>query len=243
MKFLDADGPLRFTEVPVPALAPHQEAALAERWGEGVHANPLMFDGPVVTVLGAEPDGRGGLLVRWARATYRRHLLREMPEVTTPAFLFVATAQPTPAGVVVGRTAAWTSTGAGRWVIPGGTVEPPEPGRPLHEELIRQHAARELGEETGVEVPAPDLTRWAVLWAPNGNLGVCFGAPPRPEPEVRERFAALLADAVQRREEPELSAIDFVSTPADLARLDGTPAVALPALLERYASTRAGAGQ
>ncbi|GAA3628404.1 hypothetical protein GCM10022223_52210 [Kineosporia mesophila] len=232
IEFLEGEGPIRFVETPGPSLTSGHRTAMDGLWREAVQANPALFDGPVVAVTGLSV-GSEGIEVSWARTTYRRHVLEQVPGAVRMESLYVSVAQPTPVGVLLGRMAAWTS-GPGRWVLPGGSVEPPEPGKPLDESLLRDHAARELREETGLEVDPSRLERWAVLRNPIGNLGIFYRAAPMSEAMVRDRFTAHNAQQRLHGEEPELTDIHFVGGPADLDDLEGPAATSVPALLERF---------
>ncbi|WP_040163709.1 NUDIX hydrolase [Microbacterium gorillae] len=58
---------------------------------------------------------------------------------------------------------------AGAWVFPGGKVEPQdEIDAATEEDVLRATAVRETAEETGLQLSAADLTRWAVYTPPAG---------------------------------------------------------------------------
>ncbi|WP_330456172.1 hypothetical protein [Streptomyces sp. NBC_00820] len=121
------DAPrIRLVETPAPELSPRHRAAMDRHWEEAVRANPALFDGPVAALTGMERDGPDGLVLSWARATYRYRALRQVPDAPTWPALFVAVLQPSDDGrLLVGRMSPSTSA-PGRWQLPGGTVEPPD---------------------------------------------------------------------------------------------------------------------
>ncbi|MBT0773978.1 NUDIX hydrolase [Kineosporia sp. J2-2] len=225
-----------FTETPSPVLEPRHEMAMNMLWQQWTADNPLVFDGPVSAVSTVSAPGPDRIDIAWYRSTYRRQTLRRVPGATPLVTLFVAVAQPTPAGLLLGRTAAWTGTGHEQWVLPGGTVEPPAPGRPLTEHLLREHAARELAEETGIHADPARLTRWALARNPNGNVGFFFRAEPITEPAARERFSQHVSEQARRGEAPELTSVQFAGNPYRPDTLEGPLASTLPALLDRYAA-------
>lgn len=175
-------------------------------WDEKVRANPSLFDGPVAACAGLTRDGPHGVVLTWARTTYRRYVLRWIPGATArlPG-LFADVAQPTCDGrLLVGRMGRSTST-PGRWLLPGGSVEPPGDGQVLDLAAVRGHAARELAEETGIESAPGELRLWLVTRGTHGSVGVLFLAPPRPAALLRERFAYRVAAETARGREPELT--------------------------------------
>jgi 8-oxo-dGTP pyrophosphatase MutT (NUDIX family) len=231
-EFLEVHGEVAFAEAPTPALSPEQESAMNGLWEQRVRVNPLLFDGPVAAVAGVADDGRGRVEVSWMRTTFRRHALQRIPGTPRLVSLFVAVAQPTPAGILLGRAAAWTGSGAEHWVLPGGSMEPPEAGRPLRERMLREHAARELQEEAGLETDPEDLVRWAVVRNPDGSVGLFFRAPPISEVTARERFWAHVEGQQARGEPPELTGVQFAW---EAAAVEGEVALTVPALLAHYA--------
>jgi 8-oxo-dGTP pyrophosphatase MutT (NUDIX family) len=213
---------LRFVEAAPPWLSPADRSALDRVWDEAVRANPSLFDGPVAACAGLEREGPHGLVVSWARTTYRHYALRRVPGATSwlPS-LFVSVVQPTDDGrLLVGRMSASTAA-PGRWQLPGGSVEPPDGHEPLDLAALRRHAARELVEETGIEAPSEDLVLWRVTLGAGGNVGALFTAPRRPAPLVRERFDAFVSSETAHGRDPELDRIALVRSPADLEGLPG----------------------
>lgn len=213
---------LRLAEAEAPRLSPDDEVARDRVWDKAVQANPSLFDGPVVACAGLEWEGPRSLVLSWARVTYRHYALRLVPGNTSwlPS-LSVAVVQPTDGGrVLVARMSSSTAT-PGRWQLPGGSAEPPEDHEALDEAALRRHAARELAEETGVDLPPEELSLWAVTRGEHRSIGVVFLAPPRPAAVLAERFEAVTAAEQALGRDPELDRIALVSSPAELADLDG----------------------
>ncbi|NED21466.1 NUDIX hydrolase [Streptomyces sp. SID9913] len=241
-ELFDADR-LTLVEAPAPRLSPEDRRSMDEAWEAAVRANPTLFDGPVVGCTGLEHDEPHGIVLTWVRATYRYYALRRTPgaAVRLPS-LFAAVAQPSDDGrLLVGRMAPWT-TSPGRWQLPGGAVEPPPEGEMLTESDLREHAARELAEETGIEVPGDRLTLWQVTRGENGSVGVLYKAPPRPAPWLHGCFDALTTSERALGQAPELDRIALVHSPADLPRLAGPHVPYLRPVLSRHAH-RAGPAQ
>lgn len=234
LDLLEADR-IRLVEVTGPTLSAEERAAMDGEWDKAVEANPSLFDGPAVVCAGLDREGAGGLVVSWARTTYRYFALRRVPGSTSLSSLFVSVLQPTHDGrLLVGRMSPSTSA-PGRWQFPGGSVEPPEDL--LDESALRRHAAVELAEETGVDTPPEDLTRWLVMHARTGQVGVFHLAPSRPESLLRERFAAMAAAERARGLDPEFDRFALVRSPAELTDLAGPHAEYLEPLLARYTAT------
>ncbi|MEU5519313.1 NUDIX hydrolase [Streptomyces sp. NPDC047860] len=235
MDLFDA-GPLRLLEAPPLRLSPRDRRAMDDAWDAAVRANPALFDGPVAGCTSLVHDERDGLVLTWVRATYRYFVLRRLPGATVrlPS-LFVSVVQPSDDGrLLVGRMASWT-TSPGRWQLPGGSVEPPPDGEPLDLAALRRHAARELGEETGVDTPADDLTPWQVTRQTNGSVGVLFRAPSRPAAWLHARHATLTATEHALGRTPELDRLALARSPADLTALTGQHVSYLAPVLHRHA--------
>ena len=225
-------------ETEPPRLTDEQTAAMTRRWDEAVAANPALFDGPTVVCAGLEWKDSDTLLLTWYRAAYRLYLLRLDPvhAVSAPS-VFVTVAQPTDDGrLLVGRMASSTAA-PGRWQLPGGTIEPPEPGAALDVEALRGHAARELAEEVGRDVPSGELELWAVTRGDKGNVGVHFRAPTCPADALAEHYSALVAAESAQGRVPELDRITFIRSDADVAGLGGRSADFLPVLAARHAAS------
>ncbi|WP_431995296.1 NUDIX hydrolase [Streptomyces griseoflavus] len=208
---------LRLVEEPPFRLSPEDRRAMDAAWAAAVHANPTLFDGPVAGCTAVEREEPRVLVLNWVRATYRYYVLRRVPGagVRLPS-LFVAVAQPSTDGrLLVGRMAPWT-TSPGRWQLPGGSVEPPPEGELLDQDVLRRHAARELAEETGIDLPDDRLTLWQVTRGENGSVGVLFRAPPRPAPWLYERFGILTSAERALGREPELDRIVLAGAATDL---------------------------
>ncbi|WP_220504887.1 NUDIX hydrolase [Microbispora sp. H10830] len=228
---------LRLVEAAAPRIPPEEQAAMNRAWDEAVRANPALFDGPAVSCAGLEGDDPEGLVITWARTTYRLHALRRVPGATVwlPS-LFVSVVQPSDDGrLLVVRMSPWTAA-PGRWQLPGGSAEPPEDDGLLDTAALRRHAMRELAEEIGVDTAPGDLTLWLVTRDADGSAGVLFLAPPRPASFLHERFAELVASETALGRDPELDRIALVHSPAELTRLSGPHVGYLEPVVRRYAA-------
>jgi ADP-ribose pyrophosphatase YjhB (NUDIX family) len=105
---------------------------------------------------------------------------------------------------------------------------------------LRGHAARELAEETGVDVPAGELRLWAVTRGRHRSIGVVFLAPSRPAALLHECFEAVAAAERTSGGAPELDRIALVRSAADLAGLDGLHVDYLEPVIGRYARNLCG---
>ncbi|MEV1204769.1 NUDIX hydrolase [Microbispora rosea] len=228
---------LRLVEAAAPRIPPDEQAAVNRAWDEAVRANPALFDGPAVSCAGLRRDDPDGLVITWARTTYRLHVLRRVPgaAVWLPS-LFVNVVQPADDGrLLVVRMSSWTAA-PGRWQLPGGSAEPPEDDGLLDTAALRRHATRELAEEIGADTAPDELTLWLIIRDEGGSVGVLFLAPPRPAPFLHERFADLVASETALGRDPELDRITLVRSPAELARLSGPHADYLEPVVRRYAA-------
>ncbi|MGW5328159.1 NUDIX hydrolase [Streptomyces sp. NPDC004014] len=238
VELLDAPR-IRLVETAAPGLSPAHRSAMDRRWEEAVRANPALFDGPVAALTGLERDGRDGLVLSWARATYRYRALRGVPDAPAVASLFVSVLQPSEDGrLLVGRMASSTAA-PGRWQLPGGTVEPPDGEAGLDLDGLRRHAARELAEETGTTSAAGSLTRWLTTRGTRGSVGVMFLAPPCPARELLDRYARLVSTETGQGFEPEFDRIALIRPTAGPAELDGPHVDYLAPVVRRYADTAA----
>ncbi|MGW7342260.1 NUDIX domain-containing protein [Streptomyces sp. NPDC054854] len=225
---------VRLVEGAAPVLSPALEAARDREWERAVRGNPALFDGLVVGCVELRRVAPDTLFLRWAAVTYRHRALRRVPGAPALPSLFVNTVQPTDEGwVFVARMSPSTAT-PGRWQLPGGAVEPPAAGEVLDGASLAGQAARELVEETGVEVEPAELRLWAATRGAHGSVGLTHLAPPRPEAELRERFAALVATERAEGRDPELDAIAFVRSPDELAGLAGPRVDYLEMAVRRY---------
>lgn len=237
-ELLEAAG-LRLVEVAPPAVPAETRAAMNRAWDASVQANPALFDGPVALCAGLSHDDGGDLVVSWSRTTYRYFALRRVPGATALRSLFVSVVQPAEDGrLLVGRMSAATAA-PGRWQFPGGSVEPPAGDDPLDETALRRHAAVELAEETGVDLPAAALSRCLLTHAEDGQIGVHYLAPPLPAARLHERFETLVAEERARGREPEFDRIALVGSAADLPDLVGPHVVYLKPVV-RWAGRRVG---
>lgn len=149
--------------------------------------------------------------------------------------MFVDILQPTDDGALLVAQMSTATAHAGRWHLPGGSVEHPDAGQPLDTRALRHNAARELLEELGVDTAPEDLTLWAVTRGDHGNIGIHFAAPPQPATLLNDRFSAAVSATAAFGQAPELEQIAFVHGPADLKALDGPHADYLEPLIDRYA--------
>lgn len=223
------------TEAEAPRLSPEDELARDRAWNKAVHANPSLFDDPVVACAGVEWEGPRTLLLTWARVTYRHLALRRVPgNAAWLPSLFVNVVQPVDDGRVLVARMSLSTAAPGRWQLPGGSVEPPKEHDSLDEAALRRNAARELAEETGLDTRAEDLTLWAVTRGENRSIGLSFLAPSRSEAVLRERFEALTAAEKAQGHEPELDRIALVRSSAELGELKGPHADYLEPIVARY---------
>ncbi len=225
------------TETAVPALSAAHQSAMDRVWEQATRANPSLFDGPAVVCTAMEHHGRR-VELSWARTTYRRFALRRVPGAPVVSSVFVTVAQPVEDGrLVVGRMSGSTAA-PGRWQLPGGNVEPPQPGTELDEAELRRQGAKELAEEVGIVVGPGDLTLLAITRGENGNVGVHYLAPVLPERTVRARFAGLVESEVSEGRTPELEEITPVASASALQLVGGQHVDYLAPLLDRYVAGR-----
>ncbi|MEV7525609.1 NUDIX domain-containing protein [Streptomyces sp. NPDC091371] len=226
---------LRLAEGEAPELPPEHVAARDRVWDTAVRANPTLFDGPVVACAELRWEAPHTLFLRWAPVTYRHYALRRVPGAASLPSLFVNAVQPTDEGRVLVVRMSPSTAAPGRWQLPGGSVEPPGGGEVLDEAALRGQAARELAEETGVDVKPDELRLWTVTRGENSSIGLTYLAPARPEAELRERFAAVVAAELAEGREPELDELALVRSPDQLADLAGPHVDYLEPIIRRYA--------
>ncbi|MFE9406831.1 NUDIX domain-containing protein [Streptomyces sp. NPDC006530] len=229
---------LHLTEGEEPPLSPAEETARDRVWDKAVQANTFLFDGPVVACAGLEWKEPRTLALSWVRVTYRHYALRRVPGATALPSLFVNVVQPTADGRVLAARMSPSTAAPGRWQLPGGSVEPPQPGEVLDESGLAGQAARELVEELGVIAPAEALKLWAVTRGENGSVGLTYLAPALPEPVVRAAFAAASAAERAQGREPELDDIALVGSPQELLGLPGPHADYLEPIVRRFTGGR-----
>ncbi|WP_231873159.1 MULTISPECIES: NUDIX domain-containing protein [Kitasatospora] len=228
---------MRLAETAAPALSAEHEAAMDRMWEKAAQANPSLFDGPAVVCTALEQYDRQ-VELSWARTTYRRFALRRVPGAPVVSSVFVSVAQPVEDGrLVIGRMSGSTAA-PGRWQLPGGNVEPPQPGTELDETELRRQGVKELAEEVGITAAPDQLTLLAITRGENGNIGVHYLAPALSEKDVHEKFAALVASELSRGSTPELDELTLAAFPGELESAVGQHVDYLAPLLERYAAWR-----
>lgn len=233
---------LRLVEVDPPYVPAGDLAARDAVWDAAVRSNPSgLFDGPAIVCVAldrAGPQaGSAAVTVSWARVTYRQFAMRRVPGAAAVSSVFVAVVQPTiEGGVTVGRASAATA-GPGRLQLPGGTVEPPEPGEVLDVAALARHAARELAEETGVVVAAADLRLWVLSRGEHGNVGVFFRAPVLPRARIGGMFTQLVTAEAATGREPEFTGLYFPGSQDELAAVPGPRVDYLAAVIGRHAGS------
>ncbi|MET9645244.1 NUDIX domain-containing protein [Streptomyces syringium] len=229
---------IRFVEGAGPRLSNEEQLAMNRVWDEAVQANSSLFDGPAVTCTRLDWEERTGTLVlSWARSTYRYRALRRVPGAPPVSSVFVCVLQAADdGGLLVGRMSSSTAA-PGRWQLPGGSMEPPHHGQPLDVTALRDHAARELLEETGVDTAPSDLTLWLITRGEHGNIGFLFLAPSRPAELLHQRFAALVSSETALGHDPELDRIAVIHSENELAELAGPQVDYLDPVVRRYVET------
>jgi 8-oxo-dGTP pyrophosphatase MutT (NUDIX family) len=86
--------------------------------------------------------------------------------------------QPTDDGCLLVARGSSSTAAPGRWQLPGGSVEPPADHKPLDEATLRREAARELVEETRLDMRPDDLTLRLVTRGETATSVSC--SSPRP---------------------------------------------------------------
>ncbi|MFB6617686.1 NUDIX domain-containing protein [Streptomyces sp. NPDC056367] len=228
---------LRLAQGEAPELRPEHLAARDRVWDAAVRANPALFDGPVAACAELRWENPHTLFLRWAAVTYRHYALRRVPGAAALPSLFVNAVQPTDDGRALVVRMSPSTAAPGRWQLPGGSVEPPGGGAVLDEVVLRGQAGRELAEETGVDVKPDELRLWTVTRGENGSIGLTYLAAARPEAELRERFAAVVAAELAEGREPELDELAFVRSPDQLAGLAGPHVDYLEPIIRHYAQS------
>jgi hypothetical protein len=227
---------VRFDEVPGPALSLGVLAAVDSAWDEMVHANPTLFDGPVVLCSDFRQISPH-LEVSWSRGTYRYRTVRQIRTAAALSSVFVCVLQPALDGrLLVGHMSASTSS-PGVIQFPGGNLEPPPLGREITTSALRRHATAELTEETGIAAAPDDLTLWVVARTTNGNVGFFFLAPSLPAEFIRHCHTSVVLANRLMGCEPEFAEVTLVADAAGLALLDGQPADYLWPLVDRFRAT------
>jgi 8-oxo-dGTP pyrophosphatase MutT (NUDIX family) len=232
---------LRLTEAEPPRLSAADIVARDRAWDKAVEANPSLFDGPAVACAGFRWEEPGSLVLSWARIPYRHYALRRVPGNTSwlPS-VFVTVVQPSYDGRMVAARMSPSTAAPGRRQLPGGSVEPPAEHDGLDASAVRRHAARELAEEVGVDLPPEELRLWAVTRGVHHSIGLVFLAPPRSAALLHECFEAVVAADRACGRDPELDRIALVRSVADVVDLDGPHADHLEPVVRRFAWERCG---
>ncbi len=148
--------------------------------------------------------------------------------------MFVNVVQPTKGGRVMVARMSSSTAAPGRWQLPGGSVEPPQERDALDASAVRRHAARELAEETGVDLPPEDLRLWAITRGQHRSIGLIFLAPALSSERLCECFEAVTALERASGADPELDRIALVRSAAEVADLDGPRVDYLEPVVRRY---------
>ncbi|MGL4340324.1 MAG: NUDIX hydrolase [Rhodoglobus sp.] len=198
-----------------------------------VQSNADLFDGPAVLCTDFRREATGGLIISWTRASYRYRVLRNLPDAPALSSVFVCVIQPTHEGqLLLGRMSTHTSS-PGRIQLPGGLMEPPPLGEPLTLSSLRRHAAIELLEEVGINVPPENLDLFMAGRVTNGNAGFFFTAPALANAFVVRSYTELVKSEQTAGRESEFDDITFISQGTNLDDLDGTPADYLRAVVDK----------
>jgi 8-oxo-dGTP pyrophosphatase MutT (NUDIX family) len=122
----------------------------------------------------------------------------------------VAALQSADDAFLLGQMAPFTAL-AGQWVFPGGTPDPQDisPGGKLD---LLGSVARELGEETGLDIGVCKVEPGWTLVRDGGFLALIKGLTVN---ESAERLRAKIMDHLASEAQPEFSAIRIVRGPAD----------------------------
>jgi 8-oxo-dGTP pyrophosphatase MutT (NUDIX family) len=113
-------------------------------------ANPRLFDGPVLQVLGVHRNGHGGVQIHVQESSYRFGAVAALGLDCGARALGVKGFVQDGGRVLVGRRSRSVARDPGAWeFVPGGTLEPLEaPAAAI---------ARELLEEARLEIAAPPV--------------------------------------------------------------------------------------
>jgi len=127
--------------------------ALAEvdaAWESMRAANPRLFDGPVLQVLGVHRNGHGGVQIHVQESSYRFGAVAARGLDCGARALGVKGFVQDDGRVLVGRRSRSVARDSGAWeFVPGGTLEP--------REAPSEAIARELREEARLEIAAPPV--------------------------------------------------------------------------------------
>lgn len=226
---------VEFDEVPAPTFSPTILSAIDDAWNDMVRINPAIFGGPVV-LCSALDYLSPHLSIRWSRATYRYRTVRQIPGAPALSSIFVSVLQPTTDGRLLAGHMSQSTSSPGVLQLPGGNLEPPLQGNRLTTQAMRQHAATELAEETGIHADPHRLTLWAAARTSNGNVGFFFLAPPLPADFILQCHASVVAADHSNGTEPEFAKVTFLFEAATLRGISARPADYLAPLLDRFAT-------
>jgi ADP-ribose pyrophosphatase YjhB (NUDIX family) len=207
-----APGAVTYAEVAPPAVNKTDQIAADRLFDDAMENNDGLFDGPVVLCNKIAGWNTDDMIVYWSRASYRVFALRRFDYDISS--IFVTVLLPAARGGFVVARASSSTVQAGLWQLPGGSVMPPFPGRPLDMEYLAEEAARELLEETGLFRPARALRPWVFSRADHGNLGVCFISS-----EVGRHDIDTMNHHLSTTSDGELTDIELVRSTTDLQLL------------------------
>lgn len=214
MKIIDVEfwEPLtvRLTQSQLGPVVDNDLAEADRLFQQAQEANPALFDGPIVLCNGVRESTVGVIDISWVSSSYRSLALRQLGYRVSS--LFVTVLVPTVEGEVVVARAAHRTAKAGRWQLPGGSMEPAKPPLPLTTAHLAAEASRELFEETAITRCPDDLKLWIVSRGEHGNVGVCFIAEPAEAHEIIAAREHLQHDAN--------SELDELRTVQDFSQVD-----------------------
>jgi len=129
-----------------------------QEWSERSTANPALFDGQLIQVVGVHRNGHGGAVIQGIPCAYRWYAAQSGGSDYGCRPLGVKVMVRRGDQVLFGKRAGWTSHAARQWELaPSGGVEPGQ--QP-------EHAVRaELREEVGLEAVGPPIAR-AMMFDP-----------------------------------------------------------------------------
>ncbi len=194
-------------------------ADIAADWTARVAANPDLFNGPFFLLTAGAHDGERfeGRLARTDYASYLHWRAAGFPGGARNVFAMPAIAARS-GRVLIGRMAGWTAN-AGRWYPPAGSLDADDLRADGGFDL-EGNMRREVREELGLDLDAFGRTPGFVAVADDGRLALFA----RFSSDLDE---AALARRVERHiahdAKPEIDAIAFVGTAANLDAYDAPP--------------------